>query len=76
MGLTPSGDNNTLGIFLNCSNNHYLLRVIYGSHFSTSSHTFDIKLCTNISLSKIASCKKEYRQNAPGMPNFLNNFLP
>jgi hypothetical protein len=38
MGLTPSEDSYTLEIFLNCSNIHYLLRVIYGSHFSTFSH--------------------------------------
>ena len=38
MGLTASEDSYTLAIFLNCSNIHYLLRVIYGSHFSTSSH--------------------------------------
>ncbi len=38
MGLTASEDSYTLAIFLNCSNIHYLLRVIYGSHFSTFSH--------------------------------------
>jgi hypothetical protein len=37
MGLTAYKDNNTLGIFLNCSNIHYLLRVRFGSHFSTFS---------------------------------------
>jgi hypothetical protein len=38
MGLTASEDSYTSAIFLNCSNIHYLLRVIYGSHFSTFSH--------------------------------------
>jgi hypothetical protein len=38
MGLTASEDSYTLAIFLNCSKIHYLLRVIYGSHFSTFSH--------------------------------------
>jgi hypothetical protein len=38
MGLTASEDSYTLAIFLSCSNIHYLLRVIYGSHFSTFSH--------------------------------------
>jgi hypothetical protein len=38
MGLTASEDSYTLAIFLNCSNIHYLLRVIFGSHFSTFSH--------------------------------------
>jgi hypothetical protein len=38
MGLTPSEDSYTLAIFLNCSNIHYLLRVIYESHFLTFSH--------------------------------------
>jgi hypothetical protein len=38
MGLTASEDIYTSAIFLNCSNIHYLLRVIYGSHFSTFSH--------------------------------------
>jgi hypothetical protein len=38
MGLTASEDSSTSEICLNCSNIHYLLRVIYGSHFSTFSH--------------------------------------
>ncbi len=38
MGLTASEDIYTLAIFLNCCNIHYLLRVIYESHFSTFSH--------------------------------------
>jgi hypothetical protein len=37
LGLTACEDNNTLRIFRNFSNIHNLLRVIYGSHFSTFS---------------------------------------
>jgi hypothetical protein len=36
-GLTASEDSYTTGIFSNCSNIHYLLRVINGSHFLTFS---------------------------------------
>jgi hypothetical protein len=46
-GLTASEHSYTIRIFLNFNNIHYLLRVIYESHFSTFFHTFDIKLCTN-----------------------------
>jgi hypothetical protein len=38
MGLTVCEDNNMLGIFFNCSNILYLLRVLYGLHFSTFSN--------------------------------------
>jgi hypothetical protein len=37
-GLTASEDSYAFAIVLNCSNIHYLLRVIFGSHFSTFSY--------------------------------------
>jgi hypothetical protein len=62
--------NNTLGIFLNCSNIHYLLRVIYSiGHTFQLFHTFEN--CVQIlDFNKITRTKKESRQNSQGLHIF------
>jgi hypothetical protein len=74
MGLTASEDSYTLAIFLNCSNIHYLLSVIYGSHFSTFSHILHKMVYKYQILIKMPEVKKS-TQNAQGLHNFYI-FLP
>ncbi len=74
MGLTASQYRYTLAIFLNCSNIHYLLRVIYGSHFSTFSHILHKMVYKYYILIKMPEVKKR-RENAQGLHNFCI-FLP
>ncbi len=69
MGLTASEDSYTLAIFLNCSNICYLLRVIYGSHFSTSSHILHKMVYKYQILIKMPEVKKS-RQKAQGLHNY------
>jgi hypothetical protein len=58
MGLTAGEDSYTLAIFLNCSNIHYLLRVIYRSQFSTFSHILHKLLYKYYILIKMPEVKK------------------